>query len=203
LENIMKMTDETRLARKRARNRNYRAANIEACREAARKWVAANPEAHRKWARQNPEKARESRRTWAKTHPTAIRTKKARYRASKLNACPPWADHAALAHLEAARWIFASLMQVDESEVHLDHIVPLKASSYIDGKLTQIASGLHAAENLTFKLARANTSKGPRFDEAELDYPPTYEQVTYITHHHGTGAGLARISLGSASMSVR
>jgi len=134
----------------------------------------------------NPEARRERSRKWTKENPQARRTKDATRRARKLNACPSWSNAADIAQREAARWVFASLHGVDDCDVHLDHIIPLKAAIYIDGKLTQIASGLHVYDNLTFKLASANCSKGNRFDEAELIEHPYFEQVTYVTHINST-----------------
>jgi hypothetical protein len=136
-----------------------------------------NAHARRRYAA-DPVKHLKVQRIWRTANPPAIRAKDARRRAREVNALPPWTDLAAIAHLEAARWIFASLHGVDECEVHLDHIIPLKASVYINGTLTQIASGLHVEANLTFKLARDNCSKNCRFDEAELNYQPIYEQDT-------------------------
>lgn len=165
--------EQAREANRRA-TRKYREANPEQARASGRKYREANPEKGCKWREANSEKRRANQAT---------------RRARKLNACPPWADLAAIAHLEAARWVYASLMLVDESEVHLDHIVPLRASQVVDGKLTQIASGLHVEANLTFKLASDNTSKGCKLDESELDRQPVYESVAYHVRMHGAGRG--------------
>ena len=112
-----------------------------------------------------------------KARPDLNRAKQSRREARKLNAMPTWSSRADLAAVESFRWAWAALMGVDESDVHLDHIVPLKASEFRDGKLVQIASGLHVASNLEFKFARDNFAKGCRFKESELDAPPTYDLV--------------------------
>ncbi|HEY3654007.1 MAG TPA: hypothetical protein VGL34_03375 [Steroidobacteraceae bacterium] len=181
VKRVLVMTPEQRKWHNE-RNKRWREANPEKHNMAIQRWREANPEqvcAYRKQQyNKNPTKYQKRSSTWAKARPDLVRANGARRRARKLNACPSWSDLAAIAHLEAARWVYASLMLVDESEVHLDHVIPLKASIYIGGKLVQIASGLHVADNLQFKLGRDNISKGCRFDEAELNYQPIYEETT-------------------------
>jgi len=72
---------------------------------------------------------------------------------AKLNRTPKWANVAAMEEIyrDAAEFRAAGL------DVHVDHIIPLRA---------KLASGLHVHQNLTIKLASWNDSKGNKYDPA-------------------------------------
>jgi 5-methylcytosine-specific restriction endonuclease McrA len=69
------------------------------------------------------------------------------------------------------RWALAGFLDVPESEIHLDHITPLKRG------------GAHADDNLRLLPARLNLIKGDKLDEEVTDPefrawvfgPPTFE----------------------------
>jgi hypothetical protein len=202
------MTTEEQRARNSEKSRRYRRAHPEKVRESKRMCRLAHPEKineksrekSRKYRQAHPEKIRSSNLGWRQAHPEyfskaarkyreaqpeSIRSKIARRRASKVTSTPTWETSANLAAFERTRWVFAALQGVDESDVHADHVIPLRASRTINGKRTRVASGLHCVDNLTWKLAAENVRKGASLDHAEreLNVAPFYEQVTYVTHH--------------------
>lgn len=109
--------------------RLYRAKNREKISEEYKHWREANPNYHRKWAQDNRTKRRASC---------------AKYKATKLQATPQWAD------LDAIQQVYAMC----PDGWHVDHIVPLQG---------QYVCGLHVAENLQHLPAPENIRKGNRF----------------------------------------
>jgi hypothetical protein len=156
-----------------AANRRWKQANPERCREHAR-------ESSRRWRAGNREHDREGARRWRQTHPAAVRARKAAYRAEKLRATPKWTRQQDLEFIEDSRWAFAAMHGLDEHEVHLDHLIPLKAYGYIDGKRVRVASGLHTPDNLTWKVGPENLRKGSSLTRAlaDIDEPPTFERAS-------------------------
>ena len=119
------------LADKLANNRKWRLANPEKYRAAVRKcpsrsleyqrtYRLAKPGVHRaagrKWASRNKERALEIGRQHYIANKGKYFAKSAARRAARLNATPPWVDHAALVAIyERARAL----------KLEVDHIVPL------------------------------------------------------------------------------
>ncbi len=70
---------------------------------------------------------------------------------AKMHRTPVWVDHRAIEEIyrDAAEFRAAGL------DVHVDHIIPLRA---------KLASGLHVHQNLTIKLASWNDSKGNKYE---------------------------------------
>lgn len=125
-------------------------------------FMAANP--HRqtradvkqiklRWERENPHKVREAKLRWAQANPE-IRTKiLARYRATKIKACPPWADKEAIVskYREARRCTEETGIKYE-----VDHIIPLQG---------KYVSGLHVPDNLQVLTVAANRQKSNKFME--------------------------------------
>jgi hypothetical protein len=79
---------------------------------------------------------------WAKKYPAKSLARNARYRASKLQRTPKWADHDAIAAWYEAATAFG---------FEVDHIVPLKG---------KFVSGLHVHNNLQLLTKSENCEKG-------------------------------------------
>lgn len=122
--------------------RNYHA-DIEKSRAAARKYVEEHREEARvrvkAWVAANTERKRAADRTYNALNRATVNAAKAKYRATKRKATPPWVDKA---HLDKIRKIYkeAERMSVMMNEpYHVDHIVPLQGGT---------VCGLHVWWNL-------------------------------------------------------
>ena len=78
---------------------------------------------------------------------------KARRKARKLCATPPWIDHAAIARIYKKS---SQLTAQNGIQYHVDHIVPLQGDE---------VSGLHVHTNLRIVPAHINNKKGNRFNK--------------------------------------
>jgi 5-methylcytosine-specific restriction endonuclease McrA len=106
--------------------------------------------------RKDPARKRETRKRWRDSSNGVA------YRLSVSNArratrLASTADRGAGRELLASRWVLAELLGVPESEIHLDHIVPLSRG------------GAHADDNLRLLPARLNLIKGNRLDDEVTD----------------------------------
>jgi 5-methylcytosine-specific restriction endonuclease McrA len=84
--------------------------------------------------------------------------KKARRRARKLRATPPWADNAAMARIYKKS---SQLTKQNGIKYNVDHIVPLQGDD---------VSGLHVQTNLRIVPAHINNKKGNRFNKQTKAY---------------------------------
>lgn len=155
---------------KAAYNKAYREANKEVIAARHKDWYEANKEkksaSKKAWYGVNKEKVLAGKKVYheankerisasKKAHHEAnphIAIVKSRIRKSRIaQQCPIWADQPKIAEIyrDAAEFRVAGL------NVHVDHIVPLKA---------RLASGLHVHQNLTIKLAGWNDSKSNKYD---------------------------------------
>lgn len=177
------MTPREREARLE-RDRRYR--KTPKGREARLRYYEANAEklcaASRARAAANPERVRETYRAWRTANPERVRAHNAARRARELLATPPWARFQDLVDVEESRWTFAAMHGLDEHEVHLDHLVPLKAFARLDGRRVHVASGLHCPDNLAWKVGPENLKKNASIAhyESELMEPPSFEQVAFV-----------------------
>lgn len=145
---------------RRARLSRYKA-NPEKGRAACRRFYMANREREirrrtewtRKWQRENPELVNAKNARWRKQHRDKCNVKFARYRATKLNATPPWVNLGAIesVYAEAAK-------KTRETGIvhHVDHIVPLRGKT---------VCGLHVPWNLQVLPATENARKANRLLE--------------------------------------
>jgi len=82
---------------------------------------------------------------WRENNKDVTRARKARYRASKLNASPSWAD------IKAIKLFYKNCPE----GYHVDHIIPLQGRN---------VRGLHVLCNLQYLTASENQSKGNRHE---------------------------------------
>ena len=135
--------------------------NKEKCRENSRQWANNNRERTRinstKWSKKNEQKKKEYNKEWRKRNKEKIKSYvkkprnttayKAKYRASKKQAIPPWAN------LKAIKEIYKKCAQMTNESgiVHqVDHIYPLN-SKYM--------CGLHVETNLQIITREENILK--------------------------------------------
>ena len=101
----------------------------------------------------NIDSERERNRRYYQDNRDKSNEKKARRRASKLQATPAWYEHEAVAALYK-KSISLTAMGID---CHVDHIIPLQ-SNWV--------CGLHCFDNLQLLSPKENLSKGNRIDSA-------------------------------------
>lgn len=116
--------------------------------------------ARKAWSKNNPEKVALSHKInyennkaarlsagkkWRGENPSLITAKAAKYRSSKLDRTPPWAD------LEKIKEIYRLAAELGMT---VDHVVPLQG---------ELVSGLHVHINLQLLCGRENSAKGNKF----------------------------------------
>jgi hypothetical protein len=171
--------DPTYRAKQATRSAAYRAAN--------REELAARQAAYYRTTPSRRSYMSEYHRKLRKECPEYFRAKHAARRAMKLQATPKWVRLQDLIDVETSRWAFAAMHGLDEHEVHLDHLIPLKTFGYIDGKRVRVASGLHCPDNLAWKTGKDNLRKGASLERAlaDTDEPSTFEQRAYAVRLGG------------------
>lgn len=120
--------------------------NKDFCKKAVKEWRKANKEHSRKYAS-----------NWSKLNSGKRNAIRARYKAAKENAIPPWVNLEKIKeiYLEAAR-----LTKETGIKHHVDHIYPLQ-SKYM--------CGLHVETNLQILTEAENIAKGNRTWPGQLD----------------------------------
>jgi hypothetical protein len=114
----------------------------------------------KRWQTKNPEKViairsagkvkhDASRAAWAENNKGRIRANVVRYRATKINACPKWADQHAIREI----YRLAARERKAGADVHVDHIIPLRGD---------LVCGLHVEYNLQVIPAAENLRKHNR-----------------------------------------
>lgn len=117
-------------------------------------------EAHKKeasartklWTEQNAERKKASDKRWKENNPAHYHSLKAKYRAARRQACPPWVDEA---HMARIHEIYNLRREISERTgvVHeVDHIVPLQGKT---------VCGLHVWWNLRV-IPREENNRRPR-----------------------------------------
>lgn len=110
-------------------------------RETTRKWVAANPE-----------RKREMDLEFKAKNPAKVTSYKARYRAARRQATPPWLTDTQIAQIEAVYEEARRLSQETGVPHEVDHIVPLAG---------KVVSGLHVPWNLR-AIPKVANNRRPR-----------------------------------------
>ena len=107
--------------------------------------VKANNDA---WRAANPDRKREINADWNARNKPAKVASIAKYRATKANATPAWAD------LEAIKSFY---IMAAERGMQVDHVIPLHGNN---------VSGLHVHNNLQLLSKSDNCSKGNRWSDS-------------------------------------
>jgi hypothetical protein len=126
--------------------REWREANKERCRE-----ITLN------WNQNNSERYKAYQKKYYEENKAAYVAKLAKYRASKLQATPLWAD------LEQIKRVYKACAKISERtgvEHHVDHIIPLQGKN---------VCGLHVEKNLAIISAKANLEKSNTFASWAID----------------------------------
>ena len=135
----------------RKKSQEWREKNLEKDRNRRREYYKANSDKHQRWRSQNRHKCRAASRKWQRANRDKLAANSAKYRASKIQRTPTWADESAIARVYAlARLAHA----VTGWPHHVDHIVPLQGEN---------VSGLHVENNLQILPDDENAAKGNRF----------------------------------------
>jgi 5-methylcytosine-specific restriction endonuclease McrA len=141
--------------RRKAKSKEWYESNRDEHNANCRKYQRENKEVlypkQRQWKSDNSDRKREVDTAWLEKNPAYSAQNTAKYRASKLQRTPPWADMSAVAafYTEAKR-----LEELTGIKFHVDHIVPLQG---------ELVSGLHVESNLQLLTAHENQSKSNSF----------------------------------------
>lgn len=147
--------------------------NSEVYRQRATEWQKNNPDSYerrkesyfsreevkaasrartRKWATANPERKREMDLEFKAKNPAKVTSYKARYRAARRQATPPWLTDTQIAQIEAVYEEARRLSQETGVPHEVDHIVPLAG---------KVVSGLHVPWNLR-AIPKVTNNRRPR-----------------------------------------
>lgn len=141
--------EECNIAAKKRRD-----SHPEEARRKSKKARDANPEYYAnkssQWKKENPEENAAHTAKWKKENPAKVNATNSKRRASKLKACPPWANKF---FIEEAYDLAQLRTKVTGFEWHVDHILPLKHKLFC---------GLHVEYNLQVIPAVENLKKGNR-----------------------------------------
>lgn len=125
------------------------------------KWKYQNKDRYdeicREWYFNNKEYHNSLTRKYYQENKSLYRAKDAKYRASKLQATPLWAD------LEQIKRVYKACAKISERtgvEHHVDHIIPLQGKN---------VCGLHVEKNLAIISAKANLEKSNTFASWAID----------------------------------
>lgn len=113
----------------------------------------------KKWSSKNPERKRQNDKAWTEANKARAHSLKAKYRAARRQACPPWVD---AAHMARIHEIYKLRRDISEKTgvVHeVDHIVPLQGKT---------VCGLHVWWNLRV-IPREENNRRPRIWDATVD----------------------------------
>lgn len=146
------------------KSREYKARNLEKCKEATRAWTQKNKDRKRAtdlaWRLANKDRKKATRKAeywanrdvnlaksldWQKKNPGKAKARGMKRLADQIKRTPKWAN------LNKIREIY----ELCPSGYHVDHIIPLRGSN---------VSGLHVEWNLQYLTPSENCSKGNKFD---------------------------------------
>lgn len=149
----------------------YRVANPEKVKAVRKRYIAENSDAVktrdrqrfvgarrenavarlRAWNEANPERMKLRVEAWAKANPGKRNASTAKYRAQRLQATAPWADHDLINSMYELARIYNDYTPLD---VHVDHEIPLQGKK---------VCGLHVHNNLQIIDAYRNRAKSNHF----------------------------------------
>jgi hypothetical protein len=115
----------------------------------------------KQWAKDNFERKRRYDKSWVEANRARSHSFKAKYRAARRQACPPWVDDA---HMTRIHEIYKLRQDISERTgvVHeVDHIVPLQGKT---------VCGLHVWWNLRV-IPREENNRRPRIWSDVVDNP--------------------------------
>lgn len=148
----------------RVRTNYYK--DLDTSRQRARDYAAAHKKEARsraiEWRKENPEKKKAADLKWKTENKHVDHSLKAKYRAAKRQACPPWVDKE---HMARIHDIYRLRRQISEQTgvVHeVDHIVPLQGKT---------VCGLHVWWNLRV-IPKEENNRRPRIWDESLDTSP-------------------------------
>ena len=113
------------------------------------------------WSEQNPERKRQNDKAWAEGNKARSHSLKAKYRAARRQACPPWVDDAHMARIHEIYKLRRDISERTGVVHEVDHIVPLQGKT---------VCGLHVWWNLRV-IPREENNRRPRIWDATLDDP--------------------------------
>ena len=139
--------------------------DVDASRQRARDYAETHKEEAKsrikKWSQENPERKRQNDKAWVAANKDRAHSLKAKYRAARRQACPPWVDDE---HMARIHEIYRLRREISDRTgvVHeVDHIVPLQG---------KIVCGLHVWWNLRV-IPREENNRRPRIWSDSVDTP--------------------------------
>lgn len=144
-------------AKKKQADAEYRLLNREKLMIRQRDWRAANPEGEKRKSQK-----------WSTANRDIKNAGLVRYRTAKLKRLPLYSDDLAI---KAVYAFCKYLRQTYSSDLHVDHIYPLRGNT---------VSGLHVAENLQLIPYSENCSKGNRLSGDEELVVPTLLTAPFL-----------------------
>jgi len=131
-------------------------ADIDKSRERARDYAARHREkAIRRaieWRKANPDKKRYADLRWRKANPDLDNSLKAKYRAARRQACPPWLNKEMLNQIHEIYKLRRQISEATGVPHEVDHIVPLQGGT---------VCGLHVPWNLRV-ITKEKNNRRPR-----------------------------------------
>ena len=139
--------------------------DVDASRQRGRDYAETHKEEAKtrikKWSQENPERKRQNDKAWVAANKDRAHSLKAKYRAARRQACPPWVDDE---HMARIHEIYRLRREISDRTgvVHeVDHIVPLQG---------KIVCGLHVWWNLRV-IPREENNRRPRIWSDSVDTP--------------------------------
>lgn len=118
-----------------------------------KRYYQNNKEKQRAYRQNNKEARNAYFKEWRKNNKDKVNATSAKYRATKLQATPKWAD------LEKIKEVYVEAQRLTELlgiEMHVDHIIPLQG---------ELVSGLHVPSNLQILPAVENLRKSNKLKD--------------------------------------
>ena len=147
----------------RTRDNYYK--DLEKSRQRARDYAATHAQEARDrvkiWSQNNAEQKRQNDKAWTEANKAHSHSLKAKYRAAKRQACPPWVDKEHMARIHAIYRLRREVSEKTGIAHEVDHIVPLQGKT---------VCGLHVWWNLRV-IPKTENNRRPRIWLESLDTP--------------------------------